>query len=223
MDIAAIARPPAGLVQGFVGIATSTIANALDEVGHGDSVMPSIKAVAAGFRFAGPAVTVKEIVGPQGTYESKDFAVGTIIDTAEAGDAVVIEGGGTPVSTWGGTASCAAKLKGIAGLVVDGGVRDLEEIVEFDFPVFARHMVPTTGRTRLKVEAIGRPVTVDGVRVEPGDIVVADGTGIVVVPQARAAEVLELARRYADDDARAVADLKNGRTFREVTDKFAKL
>ena len=64
-------------------------------------------------------------------------------------------------------ASYAAKLKRIAGLVVDGGVRDLEEIVEFGFPVFARHLVPTTGRTRLKVAAINDQVTVDGVTVAP--------------------------------------------------------
>lgn len=213
----------AALAQRLGKLATSTIANALDEVGLTESVMPSIKAVAPGMRFAGPALTVRESVGAHGTYPSKDFAVGTIIDAAVAGDVVVIDGGGAPVSTWGGMASRAAALKGIAGLVVDGGVRDLEEMIEFGFSVFARHMVPTTGRLRLKVEAIGETVRVDGVAVAPGDLVVADGTGIVVVPWGRAEEVAALAEGYAADDARALDDLERGLSFSQVMGRYGKI
>jgi hypothetical protein len=76
-------------------------------------------------------------------------------------------------------ASLAAKVKGVAGLVVDGGVRDIDEMVEHRFPVFARHPVATTGRTRLKVNAINIPIEIDGVSVNPGDVIVADSTGVV--------------------------------------------
>ena len=109
------------------------------------------------------------------------------------------------------------------GLVVDGGVRDLEEIVEFDFAVFARHMVPTTGRTRLKVAAINEPVTVDGVAVAPGDIVAADGTGIVVLPAASAEAITALAEAFARDDTAAMAEMDRGLTFSDAMARFKKI
>jgi regulator of RNase E activity RraA len=117
-------------------------------------------------------------------------------------------------------ASYAAKLKGVAGLVVDGGVRDLEEIVDFAFQVFARHVVPTTGRTRLKVEAINVPIVVDGVRVEPGDIIAADGTGIVSLPRRLAPAIVERAEKFARDDASAIEDLKAGLTFTQAMARY---
>lgn len=211
------------LAARVAALATSTLANALDEVGLHANVMPTIKRVAPGFHFAGPAVTVTEEVGDYGSFGSDDFKVGAMIDAAEAGDVIVVAAGGAPYSTWGGMASYAAKLKGIAGLVVDGGVRDLEEIVEFDFAVFARHMVPTTGRTRLKVAAIDEPVTVDGVAVAPGDIVAADGTGIVVLPAARAEEITTLAEAFARDDAAAIAEMDKGLSFSDAMAMFKKI
>ncbi len=223
MDVADVVRPDPGLVAALGRLATGTLANALDAVGATNSILPTIKSVAPGMRCAGTAVTIRETVGPVGTYESKDFAVGALIDAAEAGDIIVVEGGGLPISTWGGMATCAAVEKGIAGLVVDGGVRDLEEIIEFGLPVFARHLAPTTGRTRLKVEAINYAVTVDGIHVEPGDVIVADGTGVVVVPIGHIDEVLALAEEFDRDDGQAVEDLKNGLSFSEAMAKFGNI
>ncbi|MCL4799850.1 MAG: RraA family protein [Burkholderiales bacterium] len=211
------------LIARAAALATSTLANALDDAGLHASVMPTLKAIAPGFRFAGPAVTVKEIAGDYGTFGSADFKVGAIVDAAAAGDVIVVDAGGARCSTWGGTASFAARLKGIAGLVVDGGVRDLEEIVERAFPVFARHVVPTTGRMRLKVEAIGVPVVVDGVRVAPGDLVVADGTGVVCLPRERAAAIVARAEALARDDAAAIADLEAGLTLIEAMAKYKRI
>ena len=76
--------------------------------------------------------------------------------------------------------------------------------------------VPTPGRTRLKVAAIGEPVTVDGVAVAPGDIVAADGTGIVVLPAARAEEITTLAEAFARDDAAAIAEMDKGLSFSDA-------
>lgn len=215
-----IARPSRELIVRLEKLATSTLANALDRVGLNDNVVTHIKAVAPGFRFAGPAVTVKQSAGPFGTYDSQDFRVGAMIDAAREGDIIVVDAAGAECSTWGGMASCAAKVKRIAGLLVDGGVRDLEEMIEFEFPVFARHMTPTTGRTRLKVEAINVPVMIDRVAIEPGDIIVADGTGVVVLPAARAMEIITVAEPLARDDDAAVADLKAGLTFSKAMAKY---
>jgi len=223
MDHEEITRPDPDLVTRLGAFPTSTLANALDELSHHENVLATIKGVAPGFRFAGPALTVKELTGDPGTYTSADFAVGAMIDAAEAGDVIVVEEGGVPYSTWGGMASLAAKTKGVAGLIVDGGVRDLEEIVAFDFPVFARHLVPTTGRTRLKVEAINVPVTVDEVRVEPGDIMIADGTGIVCIPVDAAEKIAQLAEVFARNDDAAAIEIRKGTSFSQVMAKFSRI
>ncbi|MEM6742902.1 MAG: RraA family protein [Pseudomonadota bacterium] len=203
-------------------LATPTLANAIDVVGEG-GVMTGPSAVGPGLRCVGRAVTVRETTGPFGSFPVEDFKVGHMIDAAGPGDVIVVANGAAPVSTWGGMATYAATLKGIDGLVVDGGVRDREEILEFGLPVFATHVTPTPGKTRLKVEAVGEPVICGGVRVAPGDVIVADGSGVVVLPAARAEEMARLAADYAEDDRRAMEDLKAGMSFREALAKYAKI
>ncbi len=215
-----IIRPAPELTTRVARLATGTLANALDKAGLHVNVISHIKPVAPGLRFVGPAVTVRESSGEHGSFTSEDFAVGSMIDAAQAGDAIVVDAGGAEFSTWGGMASLAAKVKGIAGLMVDGAVRDLEEIAEFQFPVFSRHMTPTTGRLRLRIEAINEPVDIDGVRVEPGDIVVADGTGAVCLPRERAEEVTLLAEQFALDDAAATRDIRDGMSFTQAMAKY---
>ncbi|MDX1512233.1 MAG: RraA family protein [Gammaproteobacteria bacterium] len=211
------------IVQRLQVLHTSALANALDAVGCHSHATASLRPVCKGFRFAGRAVTVREAVGDYGSFGSEDFRVGAMIDAAAPGDVIVVAADGARASTWGGMASLAAKLKGVAGLVVDGGVRDLEEIESSGFPVFARHLVPTTGRTRLKVEAIGEEVEIDGVPVAPGDVIVADGTGVVCVPAAKSLEIAEIAERCAADDARAETEIRNGLTFTEAMKKFTRI
>jgi regulator of RNase E activity RraA len=201
---------------------TPTLANALEECGV-ESVITGLSAAGTGLRCVGRAVTVLEMTGPRGAFPAADFKVGEMIDSAGPGDVVVVSNGSAPISTWGGTASYAAHLKGIAGLIVDGGIRDREEICAIGFPAFARHMIPTTGKTRIRVEAIGVPITCSGIRVDPGDVLVADGTGVVCIPANRAEEVAELATRYAADDAQAMQELRDGLTFREAMARFAKI
>ena len=219
----AIERPPGDAVARAARLATSTLANALDDAGLHHNVMATIKAVAPGMRFAGPAVTVREVTGDYGSFTSADFRVGAMIDAAAPGDVIVVDMGGAACSTWGGMASLAAKVKGVAGLLVDGGVRDLEEMIAFEFPVFARHLVPTTGRTRLKVAAIDEAVTVDGVRVAPGDLIVADGTGVVCLPCERAHDITARAEALQRDDERAVAEIRGGLGFSEAMKKFTRI
>ena len=168
-------------------------------------------------------MTVRETTGPLGSFPVEDFKVGHMIDAAGLGDVIVVANSAARVSTWGGRASYAAVLKGISGLIVDGGVRDREEILQFGFPAFATHVVPTPGKTRLKVEAIGEPVICGGIRVAPGDAIVADGSGVVVLPAARAAELAGLAAAYAEDDRRAMGELKAGLSFRDALAKYARI
>ncbi|WP_420393026.1 RraA family protein [Acuticoccus sp.] len=210
-------------LEALAKLATPTLANAIDVVGAGGAMAADIQAVGPGLRCVGRAVTVRETTGPFGAFPVADFRVGTFLDGAGPGEVIVVANGGAPISTWGGMASYAARRRGIEGLIVDGAVRDREEILEFGFPVFSRYVVPTPGKGRLKVEAIGEPVICAGVRVAPGDAIVADGSGVVVLPAAEAAEIARLATEYAADDARAMKEIESGLTFTEALQKFAKI
>jgi regulator of RNase E activity RraA len=210
------------VLRRFASLATPTIANALDDVAF-DGVMQGLSQMVPGTRCFGRAVTVRQVSGRRGDFSSDDFKVGQMIDAAAPGDILVVDNGGRCVSTFGGLATLAAKLKGIAGLTADGGVRDREEMIEHGFPVFARHMTPLTGRTRLAIAAINGPISCAGVHVRPGDVIVADGSGVTCIPAEHAAEVAELAQRYAADDERAAAELASGLTFSEAMAKFKRI
>jgi regulator of RNase E activity RraA len=210
------------ILAGFEALATPTIANALDDVAF-EGVMQGLTQMVPGTRCVGRAVTVRQVTGKRGDFTSDDFKVGKMIDAAGRGDILVIDNGGHAVSTFGGLATLAAKVKGIAGLVADGGVRDREEMIEHAFPVFARHMTPLTGRTRLAIAGVNEVVACGGVRVGPGDVIVADGSGVVCVPADRAAKVLELATGYAADDAQAAGELAKGLTFSQAMAKFQRI
>ena len=213
---------PDEIVARLGALYTSTLSNALEDLGL-DGVILGLPPVATGMRLAGRALAVLQITGAAGDFPGSEFKVGAMIDAAGRGDVVVVANGGNQVSSWGGTATYAAKLKGIAGLVVDGGVRDREEMIEHGWPVFARHLVPTTGRGRIRVIEIGGTVTVSGQRVATGDVVVADGTGIVCVPEDMAERVLEIAEGLAADDARATEEIAAGLTFAEAMARFRKI
>ncbi|MGJ3259384.1 MAG: RraA family protein [Rhodospirillales bacterium] len=204
-------------------LATSTLANALDRVGCVNCTMVNLKPVAPGMRFAGPAVTVRQESGPFGTYESADFRVGAMIDAADSGDVIVVAADGVPYSTWGGMASLAAAMKGIAGIAVDGGARDADETVEAGFNVFSRHLIPTTGRCRLRVADIGTTVVIDGVTVSNGDWIVADDTGILAIPAKVVEDAIELAETFTREDEKAAEAIRGGMKFSDAMKKFGNI
>ena len=203
-------------------IATPTLANALDDIGF-DGVMYNLAPAGFGMKVVGRAVTVQETTGPFGSFSSDDFKVGHMIDAANPGDVIVVANNGAQVSTWGGMASYAAKLKGVGGLVVDGGIRDREEIIEFSFPAFSRHMVPTPGKTRIKVLSINDPVVCAGVRVRKGDVIVADGTGVLCIPIEYVESITDAAEKFSSDDQKAMEEMDSGLTFTNALKKFSKI
>ena len=210
------------ILAAFASLATPTIANALDDVGF-EGVCQGLSQIVPATRAVGRAVTVRHVVGARGDYTSADFKVGHMIDAAQPGQIIVVDMGGHAVSTWGGLATLAATVKGIGGLVVDGGVRDREEMLEHRLPVFARHMTPLTGRTRLQLAGLNEPIRCGGVRVRAGDVIVADGSGVVVIPAEHAEGVASLAAQYTRDDHAAEADLRAGLSFREAMAKFTRI
>ena len=143
----------------FSRLATSTIGNALDELGYA-GIVTGLHPLISGRAFCGRAVTVKQVTGEFGAHSVAEFKVGAMIDATAPGQVIIVDNGGASVSSWGGLASLAAKIKGIAGTIIDGGARDVEEIRDCGYAVQARHIVPTGGRKRIKVEGIGVPIEV---------------------------------------------------------------
>ncbi|KQT09578.1 RraA family protein [Ramlibacter sp. Leaf400] len=183
------------IIEAFRTVAVASVADAVDKVcgkrGYMDS---SIKPRINDKRVVGPAATVletatDEFLPPQHALD--------LIDEAPAGSVIVIsiQGGAPDVAVWGGLMTAGAFANEHEGAILDGGVRDLAEIRrDYDFPVFARSVSPGTTLGRYKTVASQVPVEVGDVIVHPGDIIVADIDGVVVVPQAKAQEVLAMAQ-----------------------------
>lgn len=138
---------------------------------------------------------------------------------AEANDSnviVVANDGRTDVSCWGGLLSLGASLNGVRGVVADGACRDVHEAREIGFPVFAKGRIPATARGRLQQRSTGEPVQLGNVTVTPGDLVLADETGVVVVPASHLDEVLEHAQGVAAREQAIAADLRAGVALHEA-------
>jgi len=123
---------------------------------------------------------------------------------------VVANAGRTDVSSWGGIVSVGAAMRSIRGVITDGACRDVGQARELGFPVFARAQVPVTARGRLRQKSAGEPIRIGDVTVRPGDVVVADEDGVVVVPRERAAEVLDAAQRLAERETAIEAEVRAG-------------
>lgn len=183
------------ILDGFEAVAVASVADAVDKVcGKRGYMDASIKPRINDKRVVGPAATVleaatDEFVPPQHALD--------LIDEAPRGSVIVISiAGGEPnVAVWGGLMTAGAVANEHAGAILDGAVRDLSEIRrDYGFPVYAREVSPGTTLGRFKTVAAQVPVEVGGVVVHPGDIIVADIDGVVVVPKDQAAEVLAMAR-----------------------------
>lgn len=182
------------LIEGFRRVATASVADAVDKICGRRGYLGSQIVQRTGRRkIAGPAVTVSEVptqemLPPQHALE--------LIDQAEAGSVMVIAvGGEAEVAVWGGLMTAGAVANNLEAAVLDGAVRDVQEIErDFGFPVFARATSPGTTLGRYKTVSSMQPVTIDGVTINPGDVIVGDADGIVVVPIEEAADVLAMAQ-----------------------------
>ena len=205
----------AQLLQRCKAIGTSTWSDALDQCGIAGVVRGLVQRSGHG-RFAGFAVTARERAGALGSFPRTEFGVGKMIAAIEPGDVLMADVGGADISTFGGLAALATQKRGAAAVVIDGGCRDVEEIRASGLWLASRSVTPTTGKTRLKLEALGEPVTIGGISVKPGDLVAGDDTGIVVVPRSDLARVLEAAERMLATDAAVERALHAGKSFSEA-------
>ncbi|MGW2746667.1 RraA family protein [Streptomyces sp. NPDC001450] len=181
----------------FQDVPTTTLADLLGR----DQVMDiGIRSLWAPVpRIAGPAFTVS---CPPGD----NLMLHAAIHRAEPGAVIVVESGDLDWALAGGNVCAVAQRRGVAAFVADGLIRDLAEVRELGFPVFARGVIPVPGAKKA-VRPLNEPVRCGGVRIEAGDVVVADEEGVVAVPAARRAEILQGARaKLAKEAAQSLDD-----------------
>ncbi|MFE3247925.1 RraA family protein [Streptomyces sp. NPDC059209] len=183
-------------VSGFKDISPTTLAESLGREQVMDlgirPLWPSVP------RIAGPAFTVRCAAGD-------NLMLHAAIYRAEPGSVIVVQAGDVEYALAGGNVCAVAQRRGIAGFVLDGVMRDLAEVRELNFPVFARGLMPVPG-IKATVEPLNREVRCGGVTVNAGDIVVADEEGIVVTPRARREEVLSASRAKLAKEAAETLD-----------------
>jgi regulator of RNase E activity RraA len=184
------------LVERLLKLDACALSDASDRLGL-TTVVLGIGPTAPPAKIAGRVMTMK-LVDRNADNSVTTTHLGThAIETANPGDVIVVQHGRTDAAGWGGILSAAAKTRGVAGVIVDGAARDIDESRELEFPVFARAAVPLTARGRIVEESYNEPVQIGRVRVEPGDLVLADGSGVVFIPAAKGEEVIAAAEMIA--------------------------
>jgi 3-hexulose-6-phosphate synthase / 6-phospho-3-hexuloisomerase len=190
----------------FQKVSSPNVSDALQRQGAMHGIAPHLKDPNA--RMAGPAVTV---VTRDGDWAKPVEA----IDRAGSGDVIVVDAGGGTTAIWGELASWSAHGRGVAGVVIDGAARDLDAILELGFPVFSRFVSSNAGEPKGLGE-IGVEVVVGGQRVRPGDWIVGDLSGVVVVPRERAQEIANRSLDVLEHENRVREEIRRGSTLSAV-------
>jgi regulator of RNase E activity RraA len=202
----------ATLLAQFTALDTATVSDALDACGLPPG-QGGLRPMWGRPKVAGCAVTVE--LEPLSGQPDTEHGGAHILTGAVAGagpdDVIVVANGGrTDVSSWGGIVSVGAAMRSIRGVITDGACRDVGQARDLGFPVFARAQVPVTARGRLRQKSAGEPILVGGVTVRPGDVVMADEDGVVVVPRECATKVLDAAQRLAERETAIEAEVRAG-------------
>jgi 4-hydroxy-4-methyl-2-oxoglutarate aldolase len=211
MKDTAVVKVDPKIIEGFKDFDTTSVSDALDRLGITGGLL-DIKPVVKGVSFCGPAFTVHYV--PCGVIKG---TVGDFLDDVEPGQVVVIDNAGrTYCTVWGDLMTINSSLRGIAGTVIDGVCRDVPGIRKLQYPVYSKGYYMVTGKDRVECDAVNIPVAISGVQVKPGDIVIGDDTGVLVIPAERAEEVYVVAQEIAAKEAMIEQEVKNGVPLREA-------
>lgn len=192
----------------FMQVSTPNVSDAM----HRKGVMRGIKPLFEDIKLVGKAVTVQ-------TFEGDWAKPVEATDVADEGDVIVVYAGSKDVAPWGELASWSCKQKGIAGFVIDGAVRDVEEIRRIRFPVFAKYIVPNAGEPKGFGE-LNAEIKCGGQEVKPGDWIIGDDNGVVVVPKERAYEIARRAKEVCKNEERVREEIKSGKTLSQVLELY---
>ena len=188
----------------FREVSSSNISDAM----HRKGAMKGILPINLGSKIVGRAVTVQTFAG--------DWAKPVeAIDLAGPGDVLVIYNGSNFIAPWGGLATLSCKIKGIEGAVIDGAVRDVDEIRAMNYPIFSSGITPNAGDPKGMGE-INSEITCAGQAVRPGDYIVGDESGVVVIPKERAYEIARRAKEVEKTESRLYEEIRRGSTLSQV-------
>jgi regulator of RNase E activity RraA len=196
-------------------ISTSVLSDVLDVLGHRSQTMgPEIRPIYLGSRLAARAVTV--VCAPATVDSPRDYSSSmcSVIDQLASNVVPVVYAGGVHAATWGDLFCVAARKRGACGLVVDGCVRDVAEITNMAFPVFATGVQMAASGGRLRVVEQNCPITCGGVLVHSGDLIVGDDDGVVVIPQSVEKQAVSLALDKIKREAEIHEQLVGGATLK---------
>ncbi|MEX3937168.1 4-carboxy-4-hydroxy-2-oxoadipate aldolase/oxaloacetate decarboxylase [Paraburkholderia phymatum] len=203
-----IQRVEPGVVETARGLPAAT----LHEAGGKTGALPSaIKPVAPGFRICGTAVTVHSPGGD-------NLWLHRAIALAQPGDVLMVYASGVyEHGYWGEVMTTAAKARGLAGLVIDGAVRDADLLEAIGFPVFSRGLsIRGTSKDYGAIGWINEPVMIGNVTVNAGDLIVGDRDGVVAIPRARAADIVGRAAKREADEAAICKRIEAGETTMQI-------
>jgi len=184
---------------------STTVSDALDKLGINGQCL-GIKPLDPLFRVAGPAFTIRYV--PCGT---RGGTVGDFIDDLAEGTVVTLDNQGRMDATvWGDILTIVASRKKLGGTVIDGVCRDAPRSIELRYPIFARSSYMRTGKDRVAVDAMQVSVSIGGVRVDPGDFMLGDWDGVVVIPKEKIEQVTETALAIESAEERIRAAVERG-------------
>lgn len=207
-------------VEAFRSITTASVADACELTGARGYLSGAIRPFISG-KIVGPAVTVREIPAEDGGAPVHALEA---IDESTPGSVICIDAGGADVAVWGGLMTAGAVANGLAGAVLDGGVRDVEEITrDFGFPVYARSAVSATTVGRYKTVSLNEPVLCGGVTIHPGDLIVGDSDGVVRIPAGQVDAVLKLATEIEEREKEQTKLILSAGSLREGLAKYNRI
>ncbi len=190
------------------------VSDALDKLGMKGAVT-GIHRFSTERRIVGRVLTVK-LDRAEGRTNTRHLCTAAI-EAATPGDIIVVEQRtGLDAASWGGNLSIGAQVRGVAGVIVDGPVRDVDDSRKLDFPVFARDHTARTARGRIVEVATGEPILVGDVTVTPGDYVIADASGVVFVAQGEIGRVLDTAEAIVQREEAMAQALREGKPISQV-------
>lgn len=207
-------------VERLRALDSCAVSDACDRLGLEGRVSIAVRPLTGPGLIAGRIITVR--LGPPepesaAGVTSKRHLCAAAADAATAESVIVIaHQGRADCAGWGGNLSRAAAKRGAAGTIIDGAARDVDEAIGIGYPVFATAATPRTARGRTEEKEWGATISFDGITVDHGDYVIADSTGLVLVPAERIDEVLDGAETIAAKEARMAADIEAGRPVSQV-------
>lgn len=214
------------LIAGFQKSTVASICDAVDQVSKKRGFMAHDMRPFVGKSFVGRAVTalVKPAKPEDSTPATAVKHPVEMIDEAKPGEVgVIVFEDGLEIAALGGLMATAAQARGMAGMVLDGALRDIEEVTRLGLPVFARAASPANAVTRFASVSRNEPVECAGVTVNPGDIIVAGVDGVVVVPKQDAEKVLEVAQEIDERESKMVPFIQQEKSLQKAVEKFNRI